>query len=115
MSIRIDSLRDVDGADARVIARLDAVDFSIEYVRDDLESKYSDVDLEEAYRLIMANRVTGDDFEDIIQQDFEAQTLFFDDIVVFVIPARRYEAVFASFDRHESFPVGEIVRIAADR
>ncbi len=119
MSGIADRLRAVDGTDARVIAHLDALDFTIEYVRDDLRSVYSDTDLERAYRLIVASQVSGDDFKDLIGQAFEAQTLFFEDVVVLVFPSARYEAVFASFDRHESFPVIDLVdtatATAADR
>jgi hypothetical protein len=112
MSGIVDSLRDADDANARVIAHLDSLDFTVEYVREDLESRYSDRDLEEAYQLIMANQVTGDDFKDLIGEEFEAQTLFFEEVVVLVLPSARYEAVFASFDRHETFPVNELVEIA---
>ncbi|SFR40128.1 MULTISPECIES: hypothetical protein [Halorubrum] len=110
----VESLRAVDGAEARVIAHLGSLDFTVEYVRDDLESRYSDRDLESAYRLIMANQVTGDEFKQLIDESFEAQTLFFENVVVFVLPSARYEAIFASFDRTEPFPVLDLID-AADR
>lgn len=62
----------------------------------------------------MGSQVSGDDFKDIVGKDFEAQVLFFEDIVVFVAPSSRYEAVFASFDRHESLPINALLDIAAD-
>ena len=114
MSALVERLRDVDGAEARVIAHLGSLDFTVEYVREDLESRYSDQDLESAYRLIMANQVTGDDFKELIDESFEAQTLFFENVVVLVFPSARYEAVFASFDRTETFPVLDLID-AADR
>ena len=114
MSDLVERLRAVDGAEERVIAHLGSLDFTVEYVRDDLESRYSDQDLESADRLIMANQVTGDDFKQLIDESFEAQTLFFENVVVFVLPSARYEAVFASFDRTEPFPVLGIID-AADR
>ena len=114
MSNLVESLRAVDGAEARVIAHLGSLYFTVEYVRDDLESRYSNQDLESAYRLIMANQVTGDDFKQLIDESFEAQTLFFENVVVFVLPSARYEAVFASFDRTEPFPVLDLID-AADR
>jgi len=114
MSTLVERLRDVDGAEARVIAHLGSLDFTVEYVREDLESRYSDQDLESAYRLIMANQVTGDDFKELIDESFEAQTLFFENVVVLVLPSARYEAVFASFDRTEPFPVLDLID-AADR
>ena len=115
MSELVETLRAVDNAEARVIAHLDSLDFTVEYVREDLESRYSDQDLESAYRLIMANQVTGDEFKDLIGEEFEAQTLFFENIVVLVLPSARYEAVFASFDRDEPFPVTDLVDAAVQR
>jgi len=108
----VETLRGVDGANARVIAHLDALDFTVEYVRDDLEDRYSDQDLEEAYQLLMANQVTGDNFKDLIGEEFQAQTLFFENVVVLLLPSARYEAVFASFDRREPFPVIDLVETA---
>ncbi|TKX82919.1 hypothetical protein EXE43_26925, partial [Halorubrum sp. SS5] len=87
MSDLVESLRAVDGAEARVIAHLESLDFTIEYVRDDLASLYSDRDLESAYRLIMANQVSSDDFKQLIDESIEAQTLFFENVVVFVFPS----------------------------
>jgi hypothetical protein len=112
MSQIADTLRGVDGADARVIAHLDSLDFTVEYIREDLESEYSDADLEEAYQLLMANQVTGDDFKDLINEEFRAQTLFFENVVALVLPSARYEAVFASFDRTEPFPVIDLIEAA---
>jgi len=114
MSDLVERLRAVDGAEARVVAHVGSLDFTVEYLRDDLESRYSDRDLESAYRLIMANQVTGDEFKQLIDEPFEAQTLFFENVVAFVLPSARYEAVFASFDRTEPFPVLDIID-AADR
>lgn len=115
MSGVADALREVDRADARVIAHLQSVDFTLDYVRDDVASEYSDRDLDEAYHLIMGHLVAGDNFRNLIGEDVcHAQALFFDDVVVFVLPSERYEAVFASFDRHESFPTTEVIETAAD-
>lgn len=114
MSRIVDRLREVDHADARVIAHLDSLNFTVDYIREDLESQYSDQDLDEAYRLIMQNQVSSDDFKDIIGKEFEAQTLFFEDIVVFVYPSSRYEAIFASFDYHEAIPITELVEVISN-
>jgi len=110
----VDAVHDLDGAPTRVVAELGPVDFSIEYARDDVESQYSADDLEEAYRLMMAKQVAGEDFEDLIGQEFEAQILFFDDVVVLIKPSERYEAVFASFDWHEDFPANELAAVTTD-
>ncbi|MBB6645638.1 hypothetical protein [Halobellus ruber] len=111
----VDAVRDLDGAPTRVVAELGPTDFSIAYARDDVEAQYSQAQLEEAYRLIMAKQVAGEDFEAVIGREFDAQLLFFEDIVVFVKPGTRYEAVFASFDRREDFPADELVDIATDQ
>lgn len=113
MSTVVEALHDVDGADARVVAHLDSVDFTLDYIRDDLESRYSDADLDEAYRLIMANQVSSGQFEQLIGREFEAQALFFDGVLVLVCPSARYEAVFASFDRDGRLPVDELVAVAS--
>lgn len=113
MSQIVETLRGTDGADARVIAHLDALDFTVEYIREDIESEYSDQDLEEAYQLLMANQVTGDDFRSLLDEEFQAQTLFFENVVVLILPSARYEAVFASFDRRDSLPVTDLVEAAS--
>lgn len=110
----VDAVRDLEGAPTRLVAELGPIDFSVVYARDDVESQYSGDDLDEAYRLMMAKQVAGEDFEDLIDRDFEAQLLFFEDIIVLVKPSERYEAVFASFDRHEEFPATELAAIATD-
>lgn len=112
MSDIVDRLRNVARADVRVIAHLVSFDFTVEYIRDDLESEYSNRDLDEAYRTIMGAQVSGDDFKNVIGRDFEAQVLFFEDIVVFMLPSARYEAIFASFDRHEDLPINELIDVA---
>jgi len=58
----------------------------------------------------MANQVTGDDFKQLVGEDqYNAQALFFDSIIVFLFPSDRYQGVFASFDYDENFPVSELV------
>ncbi len=59
----MNSIRDVDDVEAHVIAHLDAANFTIDCIRDDIKPRYSDTDLDEAYRLIMANQVSSDDFK----------------------------------------------------
>jgi len=94
----------------RVVADLQSTTFEIQYIRDDVAGRYSDNDFDEAYQLIMAHTVTGDDFKALIGEGrFNAQTLFFEDIVVFFFPSQRYEGVFASFDYDGDLPVNELV------
>jgi hypothetical protein len=106
-----DSIRNLEGYTPRVVADLKSVTWDIEFIRDDVEGSYSDSDLDEAYQLLMATHVSGDDFKTLIGEDrFNAQTLFFDNIVVFFFPSERYEGVFASFDYDDGFPVNELVK-----
>jgi hypothetical protein len=93
----------------RVVADLQNVTFEIRHIREDVAGRYSDGDLEDAYRLVMANQVSGEEFNQIIGEGrFDAQTLFFDTIIVFLFPSERYQGVFASFDYSEEFPVTEL-------
>lgn len=108
-------IRDFGESKPRVVADLYSTTFEIEYIRDDVAGSYSDKDLDEAYKLIMAHTVTGDDFKSLIGEGrFNAQTLFFEDIVVFFFPSKRYEGVFASFDYDGGFPVNELVRAVSE-
>lgn len=115
MSAIADAILAFDGPTPRVVADLRSVEFEVEHVREDVTDRYSDADLEEAYQLVMSNQVTGDDFKRLVGQTrYRAQTLFFDDIVVFLFPSDRYDAVFASFDYEEGFSVSELVDAVAD-
>jgi hypothetical protein len=106
-----DTIQNFEEYTPRVVADLQSLTWEIEFIRDDVEGSYSEADLDEAYKLIMANHVTGDDFKTLIGEGrFNAQTLFFDDIVGFIFPSKRYEGIFASFDYDESFPVNELVK-----
>ena len=110
MSPIADTILAFDGATPRVVADLQSVSFEVKYVRADVEDRYSDADLDEAYQLVMSNQITGDDFKRLVgRSQYAAQTLFFDDLVVFLFPSDRYDAVFASFDYDESFPVNALV------
>jgi hypothetical protein len=115
MSTIAEAILTFEGPTPRVVADLRNINFEIEYVRDDVEDLYSETDLEEAYQLIMSNQVTGDDFKRLVGRTrYNAQTLFFDDIVVFLFSSDRYEAVFASFDYDDDFPVNELVSRVAE-
>ncbi|QAU11820.1 hypothetical protein EKH57_03090 [Halorubrum sp. BOL3-1] len=110
MSTISEAMVDFDGPMPRVVADLRSVSFDVEFVRDDIEGQYSESDLDEAYQLVMSNQITGDDFRELIGENrYHAQTLFFDDVLVFLFPSDRYDAVFASFDYDDDFPVSELV------
>ncbi|AUG48636.1 hypothetical protein BVU17_14295 [Haloarcula taiwanensis] len=115
MSEIADTIHDFGESTPRVVADLHSTTFEIEYIRDDVAGRYSDRDLDKAYKLIMAHTVTGDDFKSLIGEGrFNAQTLFFEDIIVFFFPSKRYEGVFASFDYDDSFPVNDLVRAVSE-
>ncbi|WP_372912177.1 hypothetical protein [Salinigranum sp.] len=105
-----DAIRSLEGFTPRIVAQLRSFDYDLEFVRDDVADRYSVEDFDEAYQLIMANQITGDDFRELIGRGaYNAQTLFFDDIIVFLFSSNRYEAMFASFDYEEDFPVTTLV------
>ncbi|MDS0221978.1 hypothetical protein NDI54_11535 [Haloarcula sp. S1AR25-5A] len=111
MSKVADAILNFEDTTPRVVADLGNVDFEVRHIRDDLKERYSDTDLDKAYKLIMANQVTGDDFKQLIgEAQYKAQSLIFDSIIVFVFPSDRYRAVFASFDYREDFPVVQLVQ-----
>lgn len=111
MSKTAEAIQNFEGGTPRVVADLQTVDFEIKYMRNDVKSLYTDVELDEAYKLIMGNLITSDDFKSLIgEEKCRAQTLFFDDVLVFIFPSERYQAVFASFDFDEDFPVNQLVQ-----
>jgi len=109
------AVRNFEGYTPRVVADLKGTTWEVEFIRDDVAGSYSEDELEEAYQLIMANHVAGDDFKSLIGEgQFNAQTLFFEDIVAYFFPSKRYEGVFASFDYGGDFPVNELVSHVSD-
>lgn len=115
MSTVVEQIQNIEGETPRVVAELTNVDYTIEFMREDVENLYSVEDLDEAYTLVMANQVTGNQFKDLIgRTNYNAQSLFFGDIVVFLFHSDRYEAVFASFDFEEGFPASKVVNAVAN-
>jgi len=111
MSEIADAILSFEGTTPRIIADLGNVDFEVRHIRDDLKERYSDTDFKKAYKLIMANQVTGDEFKQLIgAAQYKAQSLIFDSIIVFVLPSDRYQAVFASFDYREDFPAVQLIQ-----
>lgn len=115
MSEIADAIQEYTEATPRVVADLESISFEIRHIREDLVGRYSDTDLEEAYQLIMANQVSSDDFKQLVgEEQYEAQSLFFENIIVLIFPSDRYQAVFASFDYRENFPVAKLVQQISD-
>ena len=110
-----DAVLTFDGSTPRVVADPRSVSFGVAYVREDVEAGCSNRDLDEAYQLVMSNRVTGETFKRLIGESrYDARTLFFDDTVVFLFVSDRYEAVFASSDYDGAFTVNELVDAVAE-
>lgn len=115
MSEIVEQLRSVKDANLRVAANLDAMDFEVEYIRDDLEEIYSDQDLERAYQQMLANQVSADNFRKGVKLgNIECQTIIFEGAIIFLFPSSRYTSIFTSFDRKQPFPLLEIVRKAGE-
>lgn len=111
MSKIAEAIQEVADTTPRVVADLGSVDFEIRHMREDVEGRYSDGDLDEAYQLVMGNQISSDDFKHLVgEAEYKAQSLFFESIIVFIFPSDRYQAVFASFDYREDFPVGQLVQ-----
>lgn len=115
MSKKVEAILNFEGATPRVVGDLQNLDFDIEYMRDDVDSLYTNGDLDEAYRIIMGNLASGDEFKSLVgKPGFKAQTWFFDELLVCIFPSERYQAVFASFDYDEDFPVNQLVKRVSD-
>lgn len=111
MSEMAETLTEITDHNPRVVAELQNVDFEIRHVRDDVAERYSNEDLDDAYQLLMANQVMCEDFKKLIrQQQCNAQTLFFEDVIVFIFHSERYSGILASFDYTEDFPVNNLVQ-----
>jgi hypothetical protein len=115
MSKTAEAIQEFEGTTPRVVADLESVGFEIKHMREDVKGQYSHTDLDEAYKLIMANQVSADDFKQLIgEAQYRAQSLFFESVIVFVFPSERYQGVFASFDYKENFPVSQLVQHVAE-
>lgn len=111
MSKVSEAILNFEGYTPRVVADLQSLDFEIKHMRDDVEPLYTDVELDEAYKLVIGNLVTNDEFKSLIgEQECKAQTLFFNEVIVCIFPSERYQAVFASFDYDEEFPVNQLIQ-----
>jgi hypothetical protein len=114
MSTIVDRFGDVD-ADLRTVVTLGNTSWEVEYMRDDVRAAYEDDDLDAAYRSLMANQTSSDDFDQLIEfGELEAQVYLFEEILAFQFPASRYESLYVSYDRTEPFPVFGVVDVAAE-
>lgn len=98
-----------------MVARLESVDFEMEYVRDDLKGKFSEETLEKAYQTVMGNMVSSHDFTQIADgKGLESEVFVLETKIVFIFPASRYEGYFLSFDRDDSLSILAINDVARE-
>ncbi|QLC35549.1 hypothetical protein EFA46_015060 (plasmid) [Halarchaeum sp. CBA1220] len=110
-----DRMNEASDGNLRMVARLENVDFQLEYVRDDLEGKFSEDTLEEAYQTVMGNLVCSHDFTQIADgKGLESEVYILETKIVFIFPASRYEGYFVSFDRGDSVTVLGINNVARE-
>ncbi|WP_246984240.1 hypothetical protein [Halorientalis marina] len=113
MSTIVEHFEDVD-ADLRTVVALHGTTWEIEYMCDDVRAAYSDADLDAAYRSLMANQASSDDFDQLIEfGELEAQVYVFEEILAFQFHTSRYESLYVSYDREEPFPFFDVVDVAA--
>jgi hypothetical protein len=102
----IDRINKVSDDSLRMIARLESVDFELEFVREDLEGKFSEETLEKAYQTVMGNMVSSHDFTQIADgKGLESEVFILETKIVFIFPASRYEGYFISFDRDDAVSI----------
>ena len=105
----------MDGVSLRVGATLGLSECGFEYVREDIEELYTEEAWNKAYQSLVGNQVTADEFGKV--GDFgrlEYQTFVFEKVLIVLVPASRYEAVFLSFDRTDEFPTEDVVAAAEE-
>lgn len=110
-----DRIDEVSDGNLRMVARLESVDFELEYVRDDLQGKFSAETLEKAYQTVMGNMVSSHDFTQIADgKGLESEVFILETKIVFIFPASRYEGYFVSFDRADSVSILAINDVARE-
>jgi len=102
-------------ADLRLVMTMSHTDWDLKYIRDNLESVYSESDLEETYREHMGAQIATENIGNIIETDeFHAQAYLFDNILVFQFPRTRYECLLATYDWDQSFPIKDVAAAAEE-
>lgn len=110
----VEEFERIDG-ELRIVVTLNATSWEIDYIRDSLRDEYEDGDFERAYRNLMANQVSSEDFSHVGDfGEFVGEVYFFGKIVVFQFPSARYEGMFVSYDWDDSFPVKDVIELAEE-
>lgn len=114
MTDLVDEFLEVDEG-LRVLAKHRTTSYEIDYIRDDLQGQYSDSYLRDSYRSLMGNQATSADFgKEGVLGDLVAQQYVFENVIMFQLPAARYEGLFVSYDRTDDFPINAVLE-KADR
>ncbi|MFT4884831.1 MAG: hypothetical protein ACI8U4_002349 [Natronomonas sp.] len=94
----------------RMVSTHDATNYEMQYVREDLRDAFTEEELDDAHRNIIANQVSSEDFSQAVDHGgLEAQQFFFEDVIAFIFPTSRYDGVLVSYDREGSIPVADVV------
>ncbi|MDS0474058.1 hypothetical protein [Natrinema sp. 1APR25-10V2] len=110
----IEAFQDIEEAQVRVVATIDSRKYEIEFIRDDLIEAYSREDFEDAYKDLIANQISADDFRQTVGfSDLNCQLFLFDETAAFLFPSSRYDSIFISFDYEYPFPLRTIVNTAS--
>lgn len=99
----------------RMVSTHDATNYEMLYVREDLRDAFTDDELDNAHRNLVANQVSSEDFSQAVDHGgLQAQQFFFEDVLAFIFPSSRYDGVLVSYDRGVSIPVAEVVETGVD-
>lgn len=94
----------------RMVSTHDATTYELQYVREDLQDAFTEEELDDAHRNLVANQVSSEDFGQVVDHGvLEAQQFFFEDVIAFIFPASRYDGVLVSYDRTKSIPIADVV------
>jgi hypothetical protein len=111
----VDELAEIAGKEARFITRLESTGYELLHVRDELQEAYTREELDSAHRNLIANQVSLSDFRSVLNLgEIEAHQFFFEDVIVFLFPASRYQGLFVSYDREEPFPASKVIEAGTD-
>lgn len=115
MGNHIEAFKQFGEDELRMVSTHDATNYEMQYVREDLRDAFTDGELDNAHRNLVANQVSSEDFSQAVDHGgLQAQQFFFEDVLAFIFPASRYDGVLVSYDREGSIPVAEVVRTGVD-
>lgn len=108
-----DALHSLAGEDLRAVASFGKLDYDVAYIRDDVSARYSREGLEELYRNLVSDGIANDEIgQQMSVGDQQARIKVFEDVIVLIFPASRYEGVFASIDRDPDVSILDVIDLA---